>query len=98
MAPLSSKEKMSKLPTDCKYTSTCNFDSPTAISSNTTVRKILGIVKLFSSGFVFSLRWATDDIGLITENKIKTGLGFLSRHLENHSSMFPDNNNRQGIP
>lgn len=45
---------------------TWSLDSPMPISSNTTVRKAFGRVKLFSSGFMFSLRWATEDIGFIT--------------------------------
>lgn len=48
---------------------TCSLDSPMPISSNTTVRKALGRVKLFSSGFMFIFRWATADIGFITTRR-----------------------------
>ena len=43
------------------------FASDTAISSNTKVRKILGREKSVSSGFVFSRRWATAEMGLNTK-------------------------------
>jgi hypothetical protein len=57
------------------------LDKPTAISSNTTVRKALGRLKLFNSGFMFSFRCATEEIGLITEKVIKVPEGVTERQL-----------------
>ena len=49
-----------------KTLQTCTLASPTDISSNMMVRNIFGTLYSVSSGLVFSLKCATEEIGLIT--------------------------------